>query len=115
MTPDGEWEISNGDFTTVAGAAAVPQGIQIRVSMFQGECELDESIGVPWLDDILIKGDDPLLVRALLSEAIAETPDVTNVVGADLQQDNTTRDASIAYTVDTVYSQSPMSSTLDQP
>jgi hypothetical protein len=107
-TSDGEWTVANGDFSTVADADAVPQGIRIRVGMFLGECYLDESVGVDYVDSILVKGADPLVVRALLSTAIADTPDVTNVVGAQLVDDGD-RQSSIVYQVDTTYSDEPIS------
>lgn len=115
-----EWAIANGDFLTVAGAAAVPQGIDIRLGLFRGEAYLDESKGVPYLDDdttgeqgILGKFVDPLFVRGVLGENIAETPDVTNVVGAELQTND--REALISYAVDTVYSEQTQAATVDVP
>lgn len=100
----GDLAIVNGDFATVADAAAVPQGIACRVGLFRGEYWLDESEGVPWLDEILGRNRDPLVVRALITDAIATTPDVTEVVGAALELDGATRLASIRYTVTTAYS-----------
>jgi hypothetical protein len=107
-TVDGEWAIENGDFATISDADAVPQGIRIRLGMFLGECYLDESVGVDYIDSINIKNADPLVVRGLLSAAIAETPDVTNVVGAQVVQ-TAEREASVEYQVDTVYSVEPIS------
>ena len=114
-TSDGEWAIADGDFSSVAGADAVPQGIRIRLGMFLGECYLDETVGVDYIDSILVKNPDPLLVRALLSQAIAETPDVTEVVGAQLVQVGLTRDASIAYECSTVYSDVTLASQVGVP
>jgi hypothetical protein len=112
---DGEWIVFNGDFVKAAGANAVPQGIRIRVGMFLGECYLDEGVGVPYLEDILIKNPDPLVVRADIQEAIANTPDVTNVVGAQLVQEQGSRDARIDYVCDTVYSEQPFSGSVEVP
>jgi hypothetical protein len=99
----GEWVVEDGDFATVADADAVPQGIRIRVGMFLGECYLDESIGVDYIDSVFIKNADPLLVRSLIERAISGTPDVTNVIGAQLVNEGG-RAYSISYAVDTVYS-----------
>lgn len=112
-TEDGEWAIENGDFAPVAGAEAVPQGIRIRTQMFSGECYLDETRGVEWLDSILIKNPDPLVVRALIQRAIADTPDVTNVIGSQLVEED--REASISYQADTVYSEQPVVGTVGVP
>lgn len=112
-TTDGEWDVTGGVFSTVADAEAVPQGIRIRVGMFLGECYLDESIGVDYIDSILIKNPDPLVVRALISDAIASTPDVTNVIGAQLVQESATRDASIEYSADTIYGETPITDQIE--
>jgi hypothetical protein len=111
---DGEWVIENGDFATVADAEAVPQGIRIRVGMFLGECYLDESIGVDYIDSVFIKNADPLLVRSLIERAISGTPDVTNVIGAQLVNEGG-RAYSIAYTADTIYADEPLASTVAVP
>jgi hypothetical protein len=103
----GEWVVEDGDFATVADAEAVPQGIRIRVGMFLGECYLDESIGVDYIDSIFVKNPDPLLVRSLIETAISGTPDVTNVIGAQLVKVSG-RDYSISYTADTIYADEPL-------
>ena len=113
-TSDGEWDVSGGDFATVADGDAVPQGIRVRLGLFQGEAYLDEDAGVNYFDRILIKNPDPLVVRAELARAIADTPDVTSVVGAQLI-DEGDRQASISYTADTIYAESTVSGTVVVP
>lgn len=113
-TADGEWDITGGKFSTVADAAAVPQGIRIRVGMFLRECFLDNAVGIDYPNVILVKNPDPLVIRAVIGTEIAKTPDVTNVVGADLVDDGA-RNASISYSVDTVYSEIPLSDQVGIP
>lgn len=114
-TEDGEWAIVNGDFDVVAGAEAVPQGIRVRVGTFLAECLLDNAKGVDYVDTVLVKGADPLVVRAIIEERIADSPDITNVVGAELREDPETREASIDYIVDTVYGDEPLSESVGVP
>lgn len=113
-TVDGEWDVDGGDFTTVADAEAVPQGIRIRVGMFLRECFLDESIGIDYPNVVLVKNPDPLVIRGVFAAEIAETPDVSNVVGAQLI-DEGSRNASIEYLVDTIYSEAPLSGQIGVP
>ena len=110
----GEWDTTGGDFNTVADAAAVPQGIEIRTNTILAEIYLDQSLGVDWLNTVLGK-TDPLVVRAALTVPIADTPDVTNVVGADLVLDDETREATIAFSVDTVYSVNTLAGAVGVP
>lgn len=115
-TDDGEWAVEDGDFAFAAGAEAVPQGIRIRVGMVLGECELDEELGVDWVNQIMVKNPNPLVVRSLIGAAIADTPDVTNVIGAQLvQPDDGSRDASIAYQADTSYAEEPITGSIEAP
>ncbi len=108
-TTTGKLAVVNGDFATVGGAsdaenlAAVGQAIKVRVRMFLGEVWLDESIGVDWLGQILVKNPNPVVVRELIRRAIAETPDVLSVTAANLELDASTRAGSITYRVATTF------------
>lgn len=110
----GDLALAGGD-TTTANVAAVQQAIAVRVRLFLAEYYLDQSIGVDWLGQILIKNPDPLVVRELLRAAIASTPDVTDVDAAQLIVDPATREGSIQYTVRTIYSTSPVSGEITSP
>lgn len=101
---NGDLAVVNGDFATVSGPPAVVQGAQIRVSTVQGEIWLDQSQGVDYAY-ILDKNADPVVVRELLREALADTPDVTNVAGQQLQTDGATRTASINFVLATTFGQ----------
>lgn len=114
-TDDGEWAVVNGDFAFAEDQVAVVQGMRIRAGMFLGECYLNEDIGVDWLGKILIKGADPLVVRAEIQRNLAETPDVTNIAAADLIQELGSRDASITYLADSVYSTEPFTASIEVP
>lgn len=112
---NGEWVISRGDFVAVAGATAVNQAIRVRVQLIRGEAYLDESKGVPYFDEIIKKDPDPLVVRSVIGQEIADVPDVVNAVGAQLEVDAATREGSISYVVDTVYSEQPLTGTIEVP
>ncbi len=113
----GDLAVVNGDFaraggdTVEANQAAVRQAIGIRVKFFLGEYFIDESIGVDWLGQILIKNPDHIVVVELIRQAIATTPDVVEVVAADLVDDGDRR-WHIDYTVRTVYSSNPITGSI---
>jgi len=114
LDADGDLAVANGDLVLAGGntaddnQAAVRQAIACRLRLFLGEYYLDETKGVDYFGQILIKNPDPLVVRELLRQEIAGTPDVVAVIGADLLLDNATRSASISYTVQSVYSTEPI-------
>lgn len=86
----GDWALSGSTPTMTTSAAkaadqaAVAQSIKISVRMFFSEYWLDESIGVRWREDILVKNPNKLVVRELIRRAIARVPDVVDVIGGDL-------------------------------
>lgn len=100
---NGDMAIADGDFATVAGSEAVKQGVAVRLRTFLGEIWLDEAQGVDYLGQILVRNPHPVVVRELLRTAIAATPDVTKVLGAELVT-TPDRQGSITYEVLTVYS-----------
>ncbi len=88
--------------------------MRIRVGFWAGECFLDEGIGVEFVDVVFAKPTDPLRVRAEFERAILNTPDVTNVVGAQLI-DEGDRNSSINYAYDTIYSETTLSAQSQVP
>lgn len=106
LDTNGHLAVVNGDFATVSGQPAVKQGIGVRLRMFLGDCFLDESQGVDYFGQVLVKGADPAVVSSVLADAIFDTPDVTQVFASDLDL-TPQRDASVNYEVVDVYSSSP--------
>ncbi len=123
LAPDGTVAIINGDLALVGdeqapaavhtyirdvlhatgtNQAAVGQGCKIRVSLYLGEYWLNQALGVPYLQQILGKGTNPLVARSLIAEAIGETPDVTTINGTPMI-DNGDRSARITFTVQSIY------------
>lgn len=121
-TDDGEIAVVNGDFGVVRGPDAVPQGIAVRLRLFRRECLIDESKGVPYLDDeetgeegILTRPVDPLVVREVLREQVADTPDVIDVTGSGLVTDSATREAFVDFEAATVYGDQPIAGQVSVP
>lgn len=98
LDSDGNRVFIAGDYGFADGDQAVKQGIECRVGLFRAEYWLDESKGVPYFELILIANPNPLVVRAEVGRAIAETPDVTNVVAVSYSLDTLTRHAELEYT-----------------
>lgn len=98
----GDLAVVNGDFAFVAGEQAVQQGIDCRVKSWLLEILLDQTQGVPWAQDILVKSPDPNVVKEDIREAIADTPDVLTVVATSFELD-ADRNATIDYSVTDAY------------
>jgi len=72
-------ELAQGDLRTVDALDAITQHVAIGLQFFRGEWLLDQRIGIPYYQNILIKNPDFNLVRFLLREAVLQTPGVTGL------------------------------------
>jgi len=72
------------DLALVDGGALIVQRIKQRLLLFLGEWYLDTEAGVPWFQEILVKGVDLARVETLLKRAIVGTDGVARLTSLDL-------------------------------
>lgn len=72
-------DIVNNDLALVSGLKATTQSIRQRFWLFQGEWFLDETAGVPYLQQIFVKGVRLAIVRNILLRVLASTVGVASV------------------------------------
>lgn len=106
---DDDWDLAlvNGDLAFVADRTAVKQGIKVREQMFRGEVWLNQAIGVPWLDTILIANPNGLQVRQELRAPVLDTPDVVSCTAESLDVDPATRHATAVLSFTDIYESGP--------
>lgn len=102
----------------IAGVDAVRQGVNSRIKLFKREWFLDQSEGVPWIEDEDNQTDDFILGAAYNEEkaryhvrkAILSTP-ATSAEGLTmtLVYDGTSRTLDIEYNVNAVFEDVPTS------
>ena len=97
----GNWDLvlRAGDLAVLDGHAQTTQHIRQRILAFQGEWFLDLSEGLPWLQDILGKPQDVVLVEALLKERIQGSPEVEALTAFELTGADAERTLRIDFTV----------------
>lgn len=78
-------------FEWLRGPAAVVQRVRIRFRLWRGEWFLDQRIGVPYRENVLVKNPDKPLVSALFRRVMADTPGVANVESLDATYDRRAR------------------------
>lgn len=99
----GERQLVNGDYAFADKVQAVKQGIACRVKLFLTEYWLDNSKGVDWIDKIFVRGASEVVIKSELAAAIADTPDVTQVVTVSFNRSTADRTGSVAYNAYTIY------------
>lgn len=85
------------DSTDDAADAATVQEIKTRLLFFRGECFADLREGVPYYQEILIKGVDLGRVKAILRQAIASVPGIADVPKLEVNLDRATRAATVVF------------------
>lgn len=84
LDTDGNRVLVDGDYGFADGLQAVVQGVACRLKLQKGEVWMDEADGVDYRGVVLSANPRPVVIKAELGRAIAKTPDVTDVVAADL-------------------------------
>lgn len=92
---DGDIAIVNGDFVLVSGVAETVQFLQQSLRLFLGEWFLDETRGVPWLDQIFVKNPDAVLIDSTLKTFILSLPGILQLTAFDLLYDSNARTLTI--------------------
>lgn len=87
----------------INGADKVAQQIKINLLTFLGEWFLDETWGVPYLEEILIKNPRMGSVETILRDHINSVPHVIRITLLDLGWDRMRRTLSVIFEANTDY------------
>jgi hypothetical protein len=85
-----------GNLALVADNEAISQAIKQAVATYLGEWFLDETIGVAWVQSILVKNPNLAVVKEVIREAIAGVQGVASVDQLNVVFDKVSR--GLAYT-----------------
>jgi len=72
--------LQDGDLVINSGVDQVQQDLIQRLSFYQSEWFLDNTLGVPWFQQILVKNPDIGAIDAVLINTITNTPGITQLV-----------------------------------
>ena len=90
--------IQNGDLViTPTQLDAVQQHILQRLRIFLGEWFLDNTIGLPYFQQILVKNPNQAVIDGLLQNQIATTPGVVQLSSFSANVNFTTRVLSVSF------------------
>lgn len=88
-------DLTSNEIARVAGLAQTRQSIKTRLQFFLAEWFLNETIGVPWFQQIYKEPLNIPISEALIKKEILETPGVTELLNLRLSFDNKNRLAKI--------------------
>lgn len=95
----GDLAIVNGDLVLTDSSNNTAQAIRRRLCTFQGEWFLDESIGLPYFDDILGKGKFLSDIKVIYLREIQSVPEVAEILEFNIEENAVTRTLKINFTV----------------
>ncbi len=90
------------NITLSAGEAGVAQDWKVRMWTFLGEWFLDQRVGVPYFENVLVKNPDLTLIESVFREVALSTSGIETVTDITLDFDPTVRqlEVSIAGTLE---------------
>jgi len=89
---DSEFKIGpDGNFVIVEGVEGLAERIDQRLSLFKGKYFMDNTAGVPYLEEIITKPVDPGLAASVLNSEIREEDNVTGIGAVSINLNPDTR------------------------
>lgn len=88
---------SGGSFVRVTGAQEIAQNVKVRLLLFLGEVWLDTTQGVPYFQEVLLKGVDPAALQVVFREAILGADGIVSIELLELAFDPATRVLTVDY------------------
>lgn len=81
---DGDIYTENYRLARVSGNDQIAQRISTRLKLLLGEWFLDNAMGVPWFEQILIKNPRRAIVAGVIKRTILDTPGVQELTSFDV-------------------------------
>jgi hypothetical protein len=98
---NGDWKVAaspNGmDLQLIGDGPALQQAVTIALEFFLGEWFLDESVGVPWFQEIFIKNPQSAAIQAIIRTAILAVDGITSVSSVTVSTTPQNRGVSISW------------------
>jgi hypothetical protein len=98
----GDLDIQNGQLVLIEGQEEIKQHLEQRLRAFLGEWFLDQSIGLPYFDDILKKNVISSEVESIFINEILSTPGVVRLLSFELTLDKGLRQLQLSFLAETI-------------
>lgn len=98
----GDIELVSGDLILTVNEETIDQHVRANLRSFKGEWFLNLDDGVPYYQEILKKNQSPVIVDAILKEAILNSYGVTELTAFDIKVDTETRKLFLTFEVNTI-------------
>lgn len=93
--------VTSGDLVMVKDVQAIAQEVDIRLQFLLREWFLDVTIGVPFLQVIIVKAPNLAAVRTVLRDEILRCVGIKSITKLDLDFDRSTRKLTVTWSATT--------------
>lgn len=101
----GDLKIINFDLALIENRDQIAQNLAIRLRFILGEWFLDNTAGIPYYEDILIKNPNQYRVESVLKEEIYNTEGILEILRFETDFDSKSRKFTVRIRCDTVSGQ----------
>ena len=91
--------LENSDLVLTTEEENIIQLLDIRLQFFKGEWFLDILAGIPYIDEVLIKGANIETVKAIFIKEILASDGVDEILALELSHDSATRILRVDFSV----------------
>lgn len=89
--------LGRSGFERVAGLGLTSQLVKCRLLTVLGEWTQDPSLGLPWFDEIMIKGQRLSVIEGLIRDCILQTDHVLDILTFNMNLDKTKRTLTVSF------------------
>ena len=93
----GDLELIDGETSLTDGTTAIAQDMTIRLKTFLGEWFLDQRIGLPYFQTILVKNPNLPVIQTIFRQAVLETTGIIGISDFEFNFDTSVRQLSISF------------------
>ena len=98
LDTNGDLEVIGGEVSLLDGPEAIAQHLRIRLKTFLGEWFLNETIGMPYFEEFLIKNPSKLVIDTRMRQAITTTPGIASLTTLNYEFEPITRNLKLTFT-----------------
>jgi hypothetical protein len=101
-TDTGDISVVNSDLVLTEGQEAIEQNLRQRLQTFFKEWFLDNRIGIPYFEQVLVKNPDPIVVDSIFKKEIIETPGIEELIEFNASLDKSLRELNLSFKARTI-------------
>lgn len=98
---NGDWNFGKGRNDYLQNNAAIVQNISTRLKSFLGDCFFALDAGIDWFN--LLGSKDQVALQLAIRAVILNTAGVVSILDVFTQLDENTRNLTVQYTINTIY------------